>query len=276
MTRVRSVWIATGSVGVAMGIVVVLLGVGLPWVTIFNGEESVNGVNGDGAYLAASGIGAAGLWMAYLLTGRPRHLRALTVLAGFLITYWAFFDTWRIASLVANRYGTTTLGAPVLGPGPIVAGAGGLLLLVAALPVPAQPGGLRRDGWLRLGTASALFATGAIHLQQAPHHLELSTAFGLGFVAAAVSQLLLGVVVLVRGHRLVYALVIADCALFFGIYAYAVFHGLPFPAHDDPGLTLGAGETVTLSGALSKLFEVIAINVAVVLMVRRPGRSAAV
>jgi hypothetical protein len=117
--------------------------------------------------------------------------------------------------------------------------------------------------------AAALLATGAVHLQQAPAHLEVSTALGLGFLVAAVSQLGLGAAVLVRGHRLLYIAIVADCALFFLLYVYAVVHGLPVPPHGDTGVQVGAGEPVTLSGVVSKLAEVVAIAIALPLALRR-------
>jgi hypothetical protein len=274
MGAVRTVdWVRTaaGTVGVAIGGAAIVGGAALlPWVTILHGQDPISGVTGDGAYLATAAVGAIGLWPAYLLNGRSGPMRALTAGAGFLVTYWAFFDTWRIVTYIEGTDAASILGSPVLGPGALVAGIGGIILLLSALSVPsaaAEP--LSSTAWLRLALGAALLATGGIHLQQAPHHLEVSELFGLGFIAAAVSQLGLAALVLVRGHRLLYFAVIVDCCIFFLLYVYAVFHGLPFPAHADSGLKLGAGEVVTLSGALSKVFEVIAIMLAVLLL---PGR----
>jgi len=262
--RVR---VATGTLGVAAGAATIVAGVALPWVTILHGQQPVNGVTGDGAYMATAAVGACGLWLAYLLGGRPGPMRALTAGAGFLVTYWAIFDTWRIFTYVAGVDASSPLGAPFAGPGTLVAGLGGVVLLVAALSLPAaRAERLGRGDWLRLGLAAALLASGGIHLQQAPDHLGLSQLLGLGFVAAAASQLGLAALVLAGGHRLLYLAVIADCAVLIVVYAYAVLHGLPFPPHDDAGLKLGVGEAVTLSGALSKLFEVISIALAVALL----------
>src|SRR5215469_13942408 len=77
-----------GSAAVATGVGLVLIGVALPWMTMQHGQQSVNGVVGDGAYLATAAIGAAALWAAYLLSGRPGPLRALAAGTGFLVVYW--------------------------------------------------------------------------------------------------------------------------------------------------------------------------------------------
>jgi hypothetical protein len=261
--------VVIGSAAVSAGVALVLAGVALPWVTLHHGQQSVNGVLGDGAYLAAAAIGAAALWTAYLLSGRPGPLRALAAGAGFLIVYWTFFDIERIVTVVSDDPLAGVMGAPLMGPGPLVSAVGGIVLLGSTLGVPSLARGLRRAQWVRVLLAAALLATGAIHLQQAPEHLEVSTVLGLGFLAAAVSQLGLGAAVIVRGHRLLYAAIVADCALFFVLYAYAVLHGLPLPSHGDPGIQVGAGEPVTLSGVLSKLGEAVAILVALPLALRR-------
>src|SRR5215472_9974668 len=261
--------VVIGSAGVALGVALVLIGVALPWMTLQHGQRSVNGLVGDGAYLATAAIGAAALWTAYLLSGRPGPLRALAAGAGFLIVYWTLFDIERIVTVISDDPLAGAMGAPLMGPGPLVAALGGLVLLGSTLSVPSLARGLRRAQWMRVLLAAALLATGAIHLQQAPDHLEASTVLGLGFLAAAVSQLGLGAAVLVRGHRLLYAAIVADCALFFLLYVYAVVHGLPFPSHGDAGIQVGAGEPVTLSGALSKVAEAVAILLALPLALRR-------
>jgi hypothetical protein len=258
--------VVIGSAAVAAGVTLVLVGVAMPWVTLHHGQQLVNGVLGDGAYLATAAIGAAALWTAYLLSGRPGPLRALAAGAGFLVVYWTFFDIERIVTVDPLA---GAMGAPLMGPGPLVSAVGGLLLLGSTLSVPSLARGLRRAQWMRILLAAALLATGAIHLQQAPEHLEVSTVLGLGFLAAAVSQLGLGAAVIVRGHRLLYAVIVADCALFFALYVFAVLHGLPFPTHGDPGIQVGAGEPVTLSGVLSKLGEAVAILVALPLALRK-------
>jgi hypothetical protein len=258
-----------GSAAVALGAALVLIGVALPWLTLQHGRQSVNGVLGDGAYLAAAAIGAAALWTAYLLNGRPGPLRALAAGAGFLIVYWTVFDIERIVSVVTDDPLAGAMGAPLMGAGPLVAAAGGIVLVAGTLSVPSLTRGLSRAQWMRVLLAAALLATGAIHLQQTPDHLEVSAVLGLGFLAAAVSQLGLGAAVQVRGHRLLYAAIVADCAFFFLVYVYAVVHGLPFPAHGAAGIQIGTGEPVTLSGVLSKLAEAMAIVIAVPLALRR-------
>jgi len=261
--------VVLGTVVVAAGVAIVLIGVALPWLTMQHGQQSVNGVLGDGAYLATAAIGAGSLWTAYLMGGRPGPLRALAAGTAFLIVYWTIFDVERIVTVVTGDPLAGAMGAPLMGPGPLVAALGGIVLLGSTLSVPSVRAGLRRAQWIRVLLAAGLLATGAIHLQQAPEHLEVSAMLGLGFLGAALSQLGLGAIVLVRGHRLLYVAIVADCALFFLLYVYAVVHGLPFPNHHDPGIQIGAGEAVTLSGVLSKLGEAVAIMLALPLALRR-------
>jgi hypothetical protein len=264
--------LAIGSAGVAVGAGAVVAAAVVPWVTLLHGQQTVNGVGGDGAYLAAAAVGAGALWAAYLLRGRPRQLRALAATAGLVILYWALYDFEHIVHMVIDDPMASVMGWPLLGPGPLLAAGGGAVLLISTLTVPAGARAVRGNQWLRLLLAAALLATGAIHLQQTPEHLAISPVLGAGFAAAAASQLALGAAVMVRGHRILYAAIVADCAFLFAVYAYAVLHGLPFPAHADPGLRLGAGETVTLSGAVSKLAEAVAILVALPLALT-PGPS---
>lgn len=261
--------IVIGGAGLAAGVAIVLVAVALPWVTLLHGRQTVNGVRGDGAYLVAAALGAGALGAACLLRGRPRQLRALAAVAGLLIVYWALFDIEHIVNVVTGDPMAGVMGWPTMGPGPLLAAAGGVVLLGAALSLPTAARGVRRDQWPRLLLAGALLGTGAVHLQQSPEHLEVSAVLGAGFVVAAVSQLALGAAVLVRGHRLLYFAIIADCACFFALYAYAVLHGLPFPTHADAGLRLGAGEPVTLSGAVSKVGEAAAILLALPLVLPR-------
>src|SRR5215831_3633907 len=142
--------VVIGSAAVAAGVALVLIGVALPWVTLHHGQESVNGVLGDGAYLATAAIGAGALWAAFLLDGRPGALRALAAATAFLIVYWTLFDVERIVTTVTEDPLAGAMGAPLMGPGPLVAALGGLVLLAATFSVPALAGGLRRTQWMRV------------------------------------------------------------------------------------------------------------------------------
>jgi hypothetical protein len=110
--------VVVGTAAVATGVALVLIGVALPWMTMQHGQQSVNGVLGDGAYLATAAIGAAALWTAYLLGGRPGPLRALAAGTGFLVVYWTIFDIERIVTVVTGDPLAGAMGAPLMGPGP--------------------------------------------------------------------------------------------------------------------------------------------------------------
>ena len=92
-----------------------------------------------------------------------------------------------------------------------------------------------------LALAAALAGAGLIHCLLTPEHMAMSAIFGAGFLAAAVVQLGLAGLAVVRPSRLLYATVIASTVVLSSTYAYNVLVGLPF--HDDDALTAGiAGE----------------------------------
>jgi hypothetical protein len=152
-----------------------------------------------------------------------------------------------MVAMVTDDPTAPVMGWPILGPGPLLAAAGGAVLLGSSLTVPAGRGDV---AWPRLALAAALLAAGAVHLQQAP--AQLQSALGVGLVGAAVSQLALGAAVLVRGQRLLWAAVIVDCVALLGFAAYAGLHGA----------------SVDLSGAVSVVGEVAGVLLAATLVRR--------
>ena len=159
--------------------------------------------------------------------------------------------------------------------------------------------------------AAALATAGVIHGLLTPEHMAMSAIFGVNFLAAAIAQIGMATLALVRPSRLLYTAVIASTVVLSSTYAYNVLVGLPFhqevataPAggkshgesegHDDTaghareghkderaettdhhhedGAVLGAGEPVDTYGAVTQLAQLSAAAVAFTLL-RRAGRN---
>lgn len=164
--------------------------------------------------------------------------------------------------------------------------------------------------WLRRAMAATLALAGMAHLVLAPAHFAESTLMGLGFVGSAAAELGLAAGVLARPRRVLYLASIGVASALIALYAYNVALGLPFgetqapptaasqslrtttdtasqdggahhgdngpatqPAegHHGGGIQVGQGEPVDASGVVTKLAELVAIGLAVVLLRRRPG-----
>lgn len=78
--------------------------------------------------------------------------------------------------------------------------------------------------------AGALGVAGLIHCLLMPDHFATSTIFGLGFLSAAIAQIGLAALVLLRPRAWVYAAVIGLSVVLMGLYAFNVAVGLPFHA----------------------------------------------
>lgn len=158
--------------------------------------------------------------------------------------------------------------------------------------------------------AGALGVAGLIHCLLMPDHFATSTIFGLGFLAAAVGQIGLAALVLLRPQAWVYAAVIAVSVVLMGLYAFNAAVGLPFHAahaepsvvaaadghatggdhhgeadehgsdedhgstdedgHGDEGLAIGGGEPIDAWGATTQLAQLSSVGLALVLLRRRP------
>lgn len=169
----------------------------------------------------------------------------------------------------------------------------------------------RSAAWMRRALAATLALAGMAHLALAPAHFAESTLMGLGFVGSAAAELGLAGLMLARPRRALYAATIGVASALVVLYAYNVMVGLPFsetqappsaiteslptvgdsapddgeghhgaahePAaetaegHHAGGIQLGQGEPVDASGAVTKLAELAAIGLAVILLRRRPG-----
>jgi hypothetical protein len=130
--------------------------------------------------------------------------------------------------------------------------------------------GRSSDRGLRLLVAVGLVVAGWIHLVLVPEHIEEAMVLGLGFLAAAIVQIGLAIVVVWRPMSWVFAAAVAVNAILIAIYAYAVVVGLPFEggheAMESAGLVVGNGEPIELSAAVSKVAEIAALATALRLL----------
>jgi hypothetical protein len=94
---------------------------------------------------------------------------------------------------------------------------------------------LPRSNLVSAALAGALGVAALIHCLLMPDHFAASTIFGLGFLAAAIAQIGLAAVVLLRPRAWVYAAVIGLSVALSGLYAFNVAVGLPFHAAHTPG-----------------------------------------
>jgi hypothetical protein len=245
----RGARVVLGTCAVAAGVAAVAAAPFLPWLSLLHKQQTVNGVGGDGSYLAAAALGVGALWAGYLLDGRPRALRAVAAVAGLAIVYWALFEIEHIVHMVIDDPMASVMGWPIMGPGPLLSAAGAVVLLGATLTVPPGAARVGRWGWLRVLLGGALLAAGAVHLQQTPEHLTSG-------VLGATTQLALGAAVLVRGGRPLYAAIAAWSLPLAAISAYGV----------------ARGEAATLSVFVATAASLVAVALAAALALRSPAR----
>ncbi len=237
----------------------------LPWVTLFRGLTTVNGIGADGFFLVGLAIGTALLLAWYERLGRPASVRRLAAVLAMTIVAVSVFDWWRILHFVGDPGTVGPLAAPSAGPGPAVAAGGGLLLLTGILVLRPGAGRLPRGTWPRVALAGSLAVAAWIHFDILGEHLGQTLLLGLGTAAFGVAQAALAVLLLARPRRGALNLVVAvDAALIF-YYAFNVLVGLPFakPEPFSPGLLLGQGEAVGLRGAVALICEISGMSAAI-------------
>lgn len=253
------------------GAAIAVAGTALPWVTIFRGTQVLTGWDGSARYIAGLAVASAMLTLLFLGTGRAVPLRRIALLAGFGAIVGAAVERGQLVSSVSSTSITNRILEPVLGAGSMVLLAGTVLLLAVAAVPAARGARLPAGFWPRLVLAGALFTAGWIHLVLTPEHLGEAPILGVGFLLAAVAQLALAGLVMMRPSDLVYNAVVALSVALVVLYAIAVFKGLPFGgAHDHAtGLVVGSGEPIDLEGAVSKAAELFSVVTAFVLVGRR-------
>ena len=254
---------------ISAAVIFMILGAALPWLVVFNGLTSVPGFSLDGGFLA--GIMVAVVCVLYVAArhGGAQILRPVALVASAAVLAGSLYSGWRISEYVAHPGSTAVLTIPSAGPGPYVMAAGAAILIIATATAPSRVTPLNRQALVRLLLALVLLTAASIHLTLSPQHFSESPLLGTGFLFAGIVQLGAAAVVLTgagdRGLNLVLLVSIALIA----VYGYAVFVGLPLDsehaADTAGGLTLGAGEPVDFTGAVTAIAEIAAIPIALFL-----------
>ena len=263
---------------IALGAAAVVVGVAIPWISLFNGLTEVSGMGADGFYLLGVTLSMVLLTAFHLRQGRPLAVQRVLVGLGSVVVAVAAFDAWRIMAFVNSPGALRPLAMPQVGPGTFVTAAGGTLLVAGALTVRSQRrASLPRGFWPRLLLAGLLAVPAWIHFAIIGEHLGQTLLLGLGTAGFGVVQAVLAILIVARPRREYYsAAIVMDAALIF-FYAYNVMIGLPFakPELFSPGLLLGHGEAVGLRGGVSLSLELLGLGLAFWLSGRRQTRAVA-
>lgn len=263
--------LATAGLGLAA------ISVATPWITVFRGLESLPGIVLEGGALAGILLAAAGCLAIAVTLGANGALRALAFAMTLGVAIEAAVLQLRIGAFVADPGPAGPLTQPIAGNGAGVLALGAMLILAAAVTLPARATRLTGREIGRVVMAAGLLLTGWIHLLLVPEHLGESTVLGLGFLASGIAQVVLAGVVLWRPRSWNLTLVIAINATLIAVYAYAVLVGLPFGDHAEHaeavGLVIGSGEPIDAYGALSKLAELASAAIAFVLLAPASPRA---
>jgi len=249
--------------------ILMIVGVALPWLFVFNGLTAVPGFSLDGGYLAAIMVAIVGMLWVAAFRGGARILRPLALVAAAAVLADSLYSAWQITAYVAQPGITAALTVPSVGAGPYVLAAGAAFLIAATLVSPSRVDTLDGQTVIRLFLTLVLLIPAAIHLILTPQHFGESPLLGAGFLVAGIVQLVAAAFVLTRSDDRGLNLILLVSVALIAIYAYAVFIGLPFePGHDAggaAGLGIGVGEPVDLKGLISVMAEIAAIPLALFL-----------
>lgn len=129
------------ALGTLAGVVLVVIGTMLPWLTLFAGLQRFNGLAGRNGRLVLAGAAVAAL-LALLAMLRPR--RALHLAIAALGAMLAGFSAWLLYGLLAmvHREASNPMLIARSGPGLFVVVAGAMLIAAAPL-YTARPAGAR-------------------------------------------------------------------------------------------------------------------------------------
>ncbi len=249
--------------------ILMIVGVALPWLIVFGGLTAVIGFSLDGGYLAGIMVAVVGLLYVAARHGGARILRPVALVGSAAILADSLYSAWRIAAYVAHPGPTAVLTIPSAGPGPYVLAAGAATLLVAAILSPSRVAPLEKQIGMRLLLGLVLLTAASIHLILTPQHLSESPLLGIGFLLAGIVQLASATFVLLRTDDRGINLVLLVSVALIAIYLYSVFIGFPLDSGHDTetaaGFRIGAGEPIDLKGAINAIAEIAAIPLALIL-----------
>lgn len=241
----------------------------LPWLSLYAGVDTLNGIDGvNGWVLIAAGGVAIAAASTYLW--RPsEQLRWGLAGLGFIASAFAAWVVSQLLGSYQQLQGDPFVVAS-LGMGAFVALAGGLLVLgtllvphatgasaergARAKPVSA-PGDARR--LLLTAVIALLVSVAMIHLAVVGPHLQVSALYAAFFICAAFAQIGAALVLTVnRGRRLLLAVALGN-GLIIVVWAISRTVGLPI------GPTPGVAEGVSLPDVLASVGEgaIVALSV---------------
>jgi hypothetical protein len=254
---------------VCVAMILMIVGVALPWLFVFNGLTAVPGFSLDGGYLAAMMVAIVGMLWVAASRGGARILRPLALVAAAAVLADSLYSAWRITTYVAHPGITAELTLPSAGSGPYVLAAGAAFLIAATLASPSRVAPLARQTVIRLFLSLVLLTAAAIHLILSPQHFGESPLLGAGFLVAGIVQLVAAAVVLTRSDGQGLNPILLVSVALIAIYVYAVLIGLPLDSGHDTGgaagLRIGAGEPLDLKGLINAIAEIAAIPLALFL-----------
>lgn len=254
---------------VCVAMILMIVGVALPWLFVFNGLTAVSGFSLDGGYLAAIMVAIVGMLWVAACHGGARILRPLALVAASAVLADSLYSAWRIAAYVAHPGITAELTLPSAGAGPYVMAAGAAFLIMAALASPSRVAPLEGQAVIRLFLSLVLLTAAAIHLILTPQHFGESPLLGAGFLVAGIVQLVAAAFVLTRSDGRGLNLILLVSVALIAIYGYAVLIGLPLDsghgADGAAGLRIGAGEPLDVKGLINAIAEIAAIPLALFL-----------
>jgi len=179
----------------------------LPWLSVFEGLQTIRGIQGpNGRALAI--LGAVAMIAGGLLAVRGGRRLGLGIAIGGAAA--AAFAGYLVAQLLVTMHGLDGTMLAKLGPGLFLSAAGSVLVAGSILlpeteaeTGPEQPRTTSRSGARVLTNAVAAASAGAgvIHLAVAPDHLREWVPFGVFFLVLGVAQLAWAALVWIRPAR---------------------------------------------------------------------------
>jgi hypothetical protein len=241
-----------------------IAGATLPWLTVYAGLDSYNGIAGtNGRLLVAGGAAAALAGLAYGIRPTAWARYAIGGL-GFLLALLSAYVLAQLLAVYKQLHGTY---APALGPGVFLAAAGALVIF-STLFVRTEPharglGRAYEDGRASLAPMSASLvalsaAAGTIHLTVAADHFAEYFLFGLFFVVVGVALVAWAAAVAIAGSANRLLVLSAGNAVVVALWVASRTTGVPL------GPSPGVPERVGYADLVTTIFEVLLVVLAVV------------
>jgi hypothetical protein len=231
----------------------------LPWLSVFDGLQTIRGIEGpNGRALAI--LGAVAMIAGGLLAVRGGRRLGLGISIGGALA--AAFAGYLVAQLLVTMHGLDGMMLAKLGPGLFVSAAGAVLVAGSILlpetgaeTADERPRTTSRSSTRVLTNAMALASVGAgvIHLAVAPAHLREWVPFGVFFVVLGGAQLAWAALVWTRPRR---SLLVAGAIANAGVVALWLLSrsaGIPIgPEHWSP-------EAIGFADVVCSAYEVLIV-----------------